>query len=197
MKINEVIKPRISLPVSRAAGTFYRKHQADDIDSHDNLEKKLKKYGWRYLSSGALSNVFGNSKKSYVLKINKQPDPAFQSFVNLIKKYPNKHFPKISDMKEYKVGKKKYYVYMIEKLYKVRDEFIKDLIYSYANGNPIDVMRTNADYLEYLNKHPSLKQALDILIKNEKRHRIDLHSDNFMKRKDGTIVLTDPYAPRN
>lgn len=190
MKINEL---NIPTPISKAAGTYYRKLRTHD-DSQADFEEKLEKYGWKYHDGGAYSNVYTNSRKPYVLKINTEFDPAFQRFVNLIKKYPNKHFPQISDMKEYKVGRKKYYIYMIEKLYKVKDQFISSLIRDYTDYNGDDLENIDTDYLEYLNKHKDFWAALNIIIKNQKDYEIDLHNDNFMKRKNGTIVLTDPYS---
>lgn len=99
MKINEFYKPKISKGVEKAAFEFFPKAKDDRRDATITLKLKLKKMGWIYLDNGAFSSVYVNDKKSYVIKINSYPDPGFEYYVNTIKKYHNKHFPKISDKK--------------------------------------------------------------------------------------------------
>jgi len=46
---------------------------------------------------------------------------GYEKYVDLIHKYRNKHFPRITDMKVLKIGRENYYVYLIEKLYKIKE----------------------------------------------------------------------------
>ena len=117
MKLEELYKPKIAKKVTSAALNFYND---EDDDRSSRLEKALSKLEWYPLGEGYYSKVFCNEHKDYVLKINTLPDPAYQYYVKTIKKYCNPHFPRISNMKELKVDGNTYYVYVIEKLHKIR-----------------------------------------------------------------------------
>ena len=87
---------KISKPITKASFDYFNK--INDNYTYDlemtELKPKLKKLGWRRTDAGAYGSVYVNSSKPYVLKISKRPDEAYEKFVRLIKKYPNKHFPK-------------------------------------------------------------------------------------------------------
>jgi len=153
--------------------------------------------------AGYYSTVYSNPKKSYVLKVNDRQDTAYAQYVSLIKKYNNKHFPKISDLKFIEVNGGRYYIYLIEKLDDVRSE-MKHLanVFSEIIDCPyssLTFFNTSHTQLDYLKQNPELVTALRIIGKfkhNIKNPYIsnDMHGGNIMQRKDGTIVITDPYA---
>src|ERR1035441_6235229 len=113
-------KPVITKPVTKATFDYfqqkYNQKGSEYGDDESELESKLAKFGWERLGAGVYSSVYGKTKKSYVLKINKRPDEGYEKYVKLIKKYRNKYFPRITDMKVLKIGGEKYYVYLIERL---------------------------------------------------------------------------------
>ena len=185
MKISEVAIPKkVHSAVSHA---FNNSLAPSDID------KKLREMGWFKSGEGMYSDVYENASKSYILKINRSQDLAFDDFVKLTHKFKNKHFPKISDQKEINIDGRKYYIYAIEKLYPL-DEY---------NGNRVYfLIHRFVEYYSILGKklrnpnfndYPELKKALEIITKNNRNHGFDMHRGNVMQRKDGTVVIIDPY----
>lgn len=197
--------------------------------------KRLENLGWKMLDYGLYSAVFYNSSKPYILKVNKRNDRAFSWFVMLTRKFPNKHFPIIGNMKiitikhpperdymkylPYAVGKRppeKYYAYLIEKLYPLQTEVEKDvgsacntITYNLENIGITNIQiiqhliqqNFNKKVIQYFKDNEDLIDALKILFDNrgqkqfgEPQTWFDLGSNNVMKRIDGTIVISDPFA---
>ncbi|UZV41315.1 hypothetical protein vBVpaMR16F_249 [Vibrio phage vB_VpaM_R16F] len=142
----------------------------------------LNNYSWR----GGFSEVY-DLGGDYVLKVTE--DESYLSFFKLLTEYMtgNKHFPVIYD---YWVIDNCYYILM-EKLYH-HDLFISEEAemagyYSY-------------DARLWSGISGSLNKSLDILESwfNIKHKEDDLHWDlrdsNVMQRKDGTLVITDPFS---
>ena len=181
--------------------------KADEI-----FEMQLKKMGWKLLDLGKYSAVFEHPKKNYVLKVNFVPDKGYAQYVNIIKHSRNPHFPKISDVKtltvksrnnkNHKDTTRSFSVYLIEKLYPLAKEERRTL--SEALENIVDwPSHSLADIFNkiygiaipsILEEHPVLVKAARIIGKNKGIFYNDLHAGNIMKRKDGTIVITDPYS---
>jgi hypothetical protein len=222
MQLEELYKPKISKTLSNTAFDYFNS-QAIKIPGYDKMReqnefiKKLKKMGWEFLDDGAYSNVFANPKKDYVLKINKFPDNGYATYVNMIKRARNIHFPKISDMKHLDIFldgyTKIYYVYLIEKLYEFKyDEgtFLADIVkkmiehpnatnaYWFSEEFLNIISYRDRDIQELIKKYvtPSLIAATKIISHNTDINncKIDMHGRNIMKRNDGTIVITDPYV---
>jgi hypothetical protein len=209
MLTNEFYKPKISKPIERVATDYVTSDQYYD-DKFDNLCDSLKKMGWRFLDDGAYSKVFANSKKNYILKINSSPDKGYATYVDLIHKYRNKHFPKISDMKKIEFEGNIFYVYLIEKLKHIPspmdDEWSLIISKIAENPNkPLEKLFANAHKLRFGNvggkniptfliKNPSIVQAAKLIGYNMDGYCLDIHRHNIMQRPDGTIVITDPYA---
>ena len=126
MKILELFKPRdqaITPEEEKAASTAIGKFGYPALYADkDMMQEQFEKLGWKVLGSGVFSMVLVNPSKKYVLKVNIQPDPGYQKYVDLILKHPNKYFPQISDMKLLNIQDSKYYVYLIEKLKPYRED---------------------------------------------------------------------------
>jgi hypothetical protein len=205
MNIIEASKPKIGKDILSAAKTYF------DSDNHNLniLYRLMKKQGWKKIGAGAFAIVFSNPEKPYVVKITTIPDLGYDHYVQSIKKFRNKHFPKISDRKEISYDFNdpltndketiKFFIYFIEKLYAI-DGRIKyslaselyDIAFeSYANQKEIKNIHNN-----YIKNDPSLFKAAQIVGKmaQNKYFEIDIHAGNIMRREDGTIVITDPYA---
>jgi len=210
MLLNELYKPKIGNPLTTAVAGYYKTPNRMNSD----LSEKLKKLGWTMLADpGAFSAVYGNPKKNYVIKINLNPDSAFADYASVIKKYRNKHFPKISDMKSMKFPDRgymnTYYVYLIEKLHPIS---MDNKIFAKLISQIMDMPTTNIneiykifeedwsrikntkEVIAYFRKNPSLVRAARIAGRNIGGHCNDMHSGNIMQRQDGTVVITDPYA---
>ena len=79
----------------------------------------------------SFSSVYENDKKNFVLKVTNRPDPEYQRYVDVIKKFDNKHFPKISNMKKLDINCRDYYVYAIEKLKTIHSQALQNLIHRF------------------------------------------------------------------
>jgi hypothetical protein len=194
MKISEIAIPKkLVSTVKKTYANHLRGEYSNDI------QNQLEKFGWNSPSSGCYSSVYINPKKDYVLKINGRPDPAFNHYVSLIHKFKNKHFPKISDMKKFKVSGYTYYVYFVEKLYKLSEKN-KDMVFAVladlgaekALNYAGDIPQSKID--DFIRKNPEFVKAYKILSTNQRSYHSDLHDDNVMQRKDGTPVFSDPYS---
>lgn len=203
MKIFEV-KPKINPAIYKKASKLYKGFYAS---RREQLEDYLEQMGWILLDEGQFSMVFSNPKKTYILKINEEPDPAFAEYINLIKKHKNKHFIRVSDVKQMQVSQSMYYIYLIEKLSKIptsQGDYISSYLENIAQdaqeyGKPLGPKDLYGLFGKKLPNFLSdtLLNAVNILgVYSSTRPGliIDIHGDNIMRRNDGTIVITDPYS---
>jgi len=199
MLINEFYKPKIS----KSATYAITNHLFNNPLNIPYLKNQLEKFGWKLEGSGVYSSVWSNPKKSYILKINKIPDPGFDHYVSVIKGSRNPHFPKISDRRQIFITGRSYYAYLIEKLEEFPNRATAEDYASMFNfvinlnmeEKPLESLIEEYGAIpEIFKKQPKLIKALRIVSYESKPFfRIDLHDENFMQRKDGTIVITDPY----
>ena len=192
------IKPKISKPIISAATDYYKSGAEKYQYPLPKFEKRLEELGWKELAVGSRSTVYGNEHKSYVLKINNGEDNEYAGYVNLIKRNPNKHFPKISAVRKFLIGRKTYYVYLIEKLYPIPDR----LSMRYTEWLDWYLCNDVTDRAEIFHNRlpkiftPEMIKACNTLIRYSNKHRVifDIHENNIMYRRDGTLVITDPYV---
>ena len=170
------------------------------FDDRIILEDNLKALGWYEVGTGAFSIVFANAKKSsYVLKLNKQPDPGYEQYVNLIHDHPNKYYPHISDKKLLKAGEQNFYVYLIEKLQPYgayadsRSDALEKIIANYKS-NIRDIFPEGVP--DFILNNNELMEALKWLRIYSRKFgfSIDIHGENIMQRENGDLVITDPYS---
>jgi len=198
MKLFELYKPKIPKKVQMVANHYFQ----FGFGNYDMLDYKLQELGWHNIGAGSYSHVYSNPVKKYVLKINKHPDSAYDDFVQIIKKYKNKHFPIISNRQEWIVNNKKYYVYLIEKLYEIeKDEskLVSDALDAIANSPNKSLEKFSNRNVQLVGKRypPSLIEAARILgrlMQSHPNRYTDIHDENIMQRSDGTIVIIDPYC---
>ena len=161
--------------------------------------------------------VFENVKKPYVLKLTMAKDPAYMEYVRLINTHPNKYFPKISDMKILEVNGEKFGVYLIERLQTMKKpwnqiyaEILRRIMGVHDEEEGILTLRNTPaphrldvpqyqweEILDQIDGNEELITAIKLVASwvNKRINRIDMHSGNIMQRSDGTVVITDPYAP--
>ena len=171
-------------------------------DRDFELKVRMSALGWNQIGEpSSFSNVYANDSKPYILKVNRQPDRAFAWFAFLTRKFPNVHFPRIGNMKVMFLGPsaRKCYIYLIEKLEEIPTRHSQDWKYDtylfsgyIATNEKVDILKKcKTDAV----KEQSFVDALTILKHHKKNFRVDLHNENLMQRKDGTIVIIDPFAP--
>jgi hypothetical protein len=224
MNITELRQPKISKSVERSATDYFKKGNLDYVsDDHEDFDepeyellRKLKKLGWNQFGNGAFSLVFSNPKKNYVLKLTLVSDPGYDAYVQLILSHPNKYFPHISDLKTIDVDGKKFGIYLIEKLTEMTnpwndiyslilrtmmggDQRMKGILTLQNTPAPRSLQYTQAQWEQVLDKiaeNDEFMTAIQLVSTwyNKRMLRIDMHQGNIMQRKDGTVVITDPYA---
>ena len=212
-QITEYKRPRVrgnvSGPIQTTVNNILQLHGPTDKDEiAEQLEKKLKKLGWEEIGMGCFSSVFRHPHKSYVLKVNQYPDKAFQKFAEISKKFPNRHFLKVGDTKVIEFNGRPYYIYTLEKLYPVTSlpaglevfsaarflEWVADHPWASIAEFLLGRFNPSNTLIQWVQNHPSLIKACQILGKNKLRVTIDIHEDNIMQRNDGTIVIVDPFS---
>lgn len=142
------------------------------------IKKRLQSAGQKELGAGVYGAAY--SKGDSVIKVY-EDDPAYHAFAKFAKQnHPNDpHLPKIRA-----VGKIKG-----TNMGAVRMEKLEPL----ESSHPA---RTH-DYgvRGYIKDHPTLSKSLQNIRQKFPHEMMDIHSGNVMKRKDGTLVITDPLAP--
>jgi hypothetical protein len=197
MKINEINVPKRVVSTAKKHFSYKNDEQDDSL-----LDNAMKKMGWHLIGTGFFSNVYFNSKKKFVLKINTRPDLEYQRYVDVIKKYKNKHFPMISDIKKIRIGGNIYGVYSIEKLKELNHDnwnMVSAIFYEFELRRNSSSKKFYNDMEEnekqFLDNNPEFVKALEIVKSNKQKSReLDLSPDNVMQREDGTLVITDPYS---
>ena len=212
MLLNELIK---NLPVSQDVYDATQQHFSNitrdrmisSASAKESLIKRLAKQGWSVAGTGYFSITFENPSKPYVLKINQISDKAYLQYVNLIKKFPNVHFPQISNVYTFKKYNKEFYMYIMEKLYPaIINNTLTSLLFKIAES-PNDSISNVIDPIlstpvtppyklayRYIKQHPDLVEAIRIIGRHHSDSiELDIEPKNFMQRKDGTLVIIDPY----
>jgi len=228
MKLNELTKYYPIDPTAISAARSYHNENPsyyNDLKSedhiNDDLATTLAKVGWKERSSGHYSMIFTKESEPFILKVNKRQDKPFLWFAFLTRKFPNTHFPKIGNAKvmsiKTDIGKDKFYIYAIERLYPLKDDLgvtVSALCKGIASEARNQNVDPNADYFkdwcdrkmdlitdydpvfakQFSKQFESFMVASLILGKYARGYYLDLHSKNIMKREDGTIVISDPYG---
>jgi signal peptidase I len=163
----------------------------------------LIKNGWREIGKGAYASVFEHPNKNYVLKLFSSADTAYMDFVTFVKQHPNEHFPKFGNIVKLN---EKYWTVKIETLQPITSNYKKELkiigdvvaLFKYRSYETIVKMIKDEDgygrwqeFVTYLDKHPSMKDAISTLMPLFRKYFCDLGDSNFMLRGD-VIVFTDP-----
>jgi hypothetical protein len=190
MKISEIALPK----------QIYRdiKYMHPYSFYHDPMDEMLKEKGWKMIGHGAFSNVYSKPNKNYVIKVNMEVDTGYQRFVDFCKKNRNRYLPRIMDDKFFKSRGKIYHIYLIEKLDKFSDVSLKRAIGDLGEDmewNSIKtVLRDHSKDIKKLKKYPGLLDLIITLYKFRGSKDLDLNTENIMMRKNGTPVITDPWA---
>jgi hypothetical protein len=166
----------------------------------DEVDPILKKAGWTRVGSGYYASVYAKEGVNYVLKLFSNHDKGYIDFLKLVQQHPNKHFPTLRGLPRRITSG--YTAVRMEKLLPAGygDDVPSLGVYllcrdtgPYAK-NQYQV-KAYEHVVEYLQSQPELKRALDLIIDNLlPKYNEDLHSENFMKRADGTLVIIDPVG---
>lgn len=168
---------------------------------------------------GVFGKVISKPSWNYVLKIFSETDHCYIRFIRAASRSDNPLFPKVYGPPQRiipnfnrNMSSTKNYMYFVrlEKLYPIADELSNQLLdgrfrdatemhaASIAKGEPMP-----SAYQEVLDrayeKYPEIKPLFDALEQfhsnpNWNGCRLDLHGYNVMRRQNGDLVITDPFA---
>jgi hypothetical protein len=159
--------------------------------------------GFKIVARGASALVLSDG--ATVIKIGPTKD-CWLAFAKNAKGSGNKHLPQIEDIEI--MGN--HYLAKIERLYDVPENFFKSPLYQkiaawlVVNANwktPRDVylgkyspgqITKLANMLDV--EEPEIAEALELIKSSKGGCNFDLHPDNIMKRKNGTLVMNDPLT---
>lgn len=188
------------------------------ISDEEKVENFLKGHGFLKISGhSSYGTVWSHPSLDYVLKVFNSRDYCYKSFIDLVSKNPNEHFPRFKG-KMMKLNDD-YYAIRMEKLTdkSQNDVFmpIRSILYRKRDGdlskdqcNIGDVKLALEIYLDaeeldnrrklvleqLFSIYPELKDACDLCISSKGNCRTDLHCDNVMFR-GSTPIIIDPWAP--
>ena len=189
-----------------------------------HLIKWLEKHGFTELGHGSYAAVCAKPGHNRVVKVSTTQDDCWIAFAQYAQsKTNNPHLPKIPWIKRYQADAidsgiiEEFFVTIIERLKPLDDQAISKItdpgtlfgFMMYTNLEPA----AEASFLNTLQNHktPDMFQGYGLEVKYHNhpfvktlRHITsispdcwsDLHSNNFMVRGDGTIVITDPLAAK-
>jgi len=192
-----------------------------DTPRAQKIKTILSRAGYRKLGGGAESTAWGR-KDGSVIKIimpseGMSTDLAMKSFLRfyrLTKKRPSPHWPRfqsmrdendrVSDFAEFSIDGRPYVQIAMERLTELsRDEqeIIEDMGYYIQQGLSLKksakrIMASHDDEaLRTIRPQlPSLWAAMETAYRKTGGDYVwDMHGGNAMKRRDGTIVIIDPF----
>ncbi len=196
MKLNDLFLENIS---------SYRKLLKTKWNLPKDIKKFLENNNYRQIGGGSFSLVYTSPNSNLVVKIvdpNGDKGDCFPKFVKFVQaRKNNPHLPKIGKLRWFEnqddfFAHDLFYSVLIEKLEKI-PQIPSDLlqIASHIVTNtplPSNLENKLQHYPKLLiNTIKEISEVFDGLCD------MDFRRDNFMKRKNGTIVITDPVSYQN
>lgn len=145
-------------------------------------------------SDGRFSVVLEHPKWDHVWKTY-VADPGYEHFLKIVQANPNPHYPKISKIKKIVPPFRRFahqpYLWAVkmEKLLPISSQnmkIVKAVLNVYNHWTSSE---------QFHSKYPQYTQLFDAIfgvIGDRGGNILDLEERNFMQRRDGTIVMTDP-----
>lgn len=187
--------PKISLYGPDTFGLMHQKRQEHKpFESGHGFCRRLEKKGWKLLGSGYHSRVLAKGDSNRVIKVGCSAD-NWMRYVLWGRKhgYEGNFVPKVYSYKYFK-AKVPFYVAIVEKMERTTSEGCRE-----------DKDHVLLDLFGMAKRNDHAKAALNMLEQgcgdfarnlckaaNDNNWSMDLHGGNFMTRKDGSWVATDP-----
>lgn len=173
----------------------------EKLTNSSNLEKTLKQNGWKDKIHGHFSTIYEKDGEDFIIKINILDNAGYELFLSVVRRNKNKHFPIVYE--DFIVnGKDVYFVEKLEQTTMTKQQ-IDDIekYYNYVGLIGFDGYQYAKDFVKvFRSKQKSLADAIDLLHKaaSDSEYEMDIQLSSFgneiMKRKDGTLVIKDPFA---
>ena len=157
------------------------------------FKRKLTKKGFVTLGTGHFSTVMMHPHGDRVIKVCHEPDAWIDyCYWAAMEGYAGTFAPKVYSYKRFN----NFYVAVMEKMEytasradKRTDAPVAQTLFSYATKHDNDNAKLLVDLLV-----PGLAKFGEHLKRAFKDERLDLHDENVMFRKDGSICITDPLC---
>ena len=186
----------------------------------DDIRDELRKQGIKSIGMGRYGEVFHKPDWNYVIKVF-ESDDAYLDYVNFCITNNNPHFPKfIKKPKSFHQFHKRLHhsskmlqIVKMELLAPLKDHWYSDNLENICNlifreniKNVViyddDITKPKMydnieDIINDNNNKPQLRELISALVQIKNKFNsyiLDIHSENLMQRKDGTIVITDPIV---
>lgn len=137
---------------------------------------------WFHLGAGVFSTVYTRLGSNRVLKVNQTPDAGLEYLLWANEAgFGGHEAPKMFSARTFEDGT---YVVLMERL----EAGISDIV-------PARYMRAYSAFRDALYAYDrSFSPFVAAFADRFGRRQLDIHSANFMLRRDGTMVLTDPFC---
>ncbi|MBX9932557.1 MAG: hypothetical protein K2Y56_13610 [Methylobacterium sp.] len=192
--------PKAIRAVNRYSGPYDHpkpKARWSDLFKHDkDYRNRLTKRGFKVLGSGAFSTVYGKPGSNKVIKVchagDTDPWPLFAAWAHA---NPSPFVPLIYSFKRHKG----FYVAVMERMEETVYGSDRSLGHSEAtelfNNFVRNSTRETRVIRAVLDLYPGIDQFLVAMMREfDGKARWDLHTGNWMLRKDGQLVVTDPIS---
>jgi hypothetical protein len=206
-------QPRIDLPIfgisigtEQSTGDTSRVNEAAEYSDHDEYIMQLwKKHKLKPIAEGQYANVYQHpTHANVVVKISHNDVPYIKYLKWAEKQHGNPYLPHVLSLHEYKDEAfekgEVFHIVFMEKLYPPSKKDVKNfLLHSGLYEIGIDAEEfgnvTDEDLEEAMKSDsidPKLKSILTYIRRSP--YAFDIHDQNFMVRKGGQLVLTDPTS---
>jgi hypothetical protein len=173
--------------------------------TRSDAEQRLVSAGYQRLGKGHFGSVWQKPGAAQVVKLFAADDRAYLAFLDMVRANPNPHFPRI-------LGKT---LYVNAETFAVRLEPLTELpwfsdravffletamLYMQTkNYKPADPQSHYwlgvLDARDWMDEHPDVQKACDLMVDLLGVNRLDLKTDNLMLRGK-TYVFTDPLVEK-
>lgn len=164
----------------------------------------LKKRGYKYLGSGAFSTVLGKENSDRVIKVTRSNDNWIDYIQWAAKKgYCGGFAPRVYSYKEIKTKREgSFFVSVVEKMEKTSSHLkvqednvlVSTLLGYHSRGNILAGCFLEELIPGIVSFETELRKEFSKPNEDGERCRLDYHGGNFMVRKDGSFVFTDPVC---
>lgn len=164
------------------------------------LQTWLRQNDYIKLGEGYFSEVWGRGDSTVAIKFNTWRDKCYRRFNQFCREHKgDPHLPKMSPIHHlYTAHGHDIYVVFLEKLNSVLlpEKEAAFILSQFNKFHPVHDQLTTAEIADFAEKHQSLLETLELLRNWNDNTKCweDLNKENIMQRKDGTIVITDPWA---
>jgi len=164
-------------------------------DALELFYQELKIYGFEELGRGQGGLAFIHPSYPLACKIFSQ-DSGYMDFLRYAQSHQsNPHVPKFRG-KMMKINEDTFVVRM-ERLFPIKDNLAFELAISELSPvkfrHEFEQKLKNSEFPVLSNKLPQMLTLISDLFKMFPGSRLDFHDKNVLQRKDGTIVLIDPF----